>query len=558
MPSENKSLGLESYTNNSFPCLINFSAELEALPETSSPEYYHVNARNALRHLTYGTPLFKGSIFKWSNLKLAWLNFKAMMFRSDPLLLKALRLEMQNLLWNAYSISSHCDDAAQNRLEIFINTLLSNFPFMDPKDGEMISVPQRINGEWQKVKYQFKKIDLSPKTGWWSWLLEDEDRIYAYGMEPQYPHHENANPHLLLMGTTYFSGQGANLSLLGNLTPGQSVGERHHSDDLDRWIRGHQNILAAGHSQGGTLAMIIAAKYPEHIKEAACLNPAALHQATLAQLSPDWQARRSKTEIKVYRQPGDPVFIFGDGFLPGTQFFRVNYPESAQASLFAAHAHHYSGYQSATITEDSEIKIATNKRKFFNDMKAVADKIISPLLILNFIYSVLKRKTLRFCSQQAKLLYPTLFVLALIACVPLMSSPLFSLPLVAAATYLLPKLIHLAINLIQFTVGLGVACAVGVAFLFSGIVAGLCALKRACCSSKPNLSDTPRNAVETSTQLSLERLGRARFSKQRCLVNPGLLNRLILEEKQGSKVNIEPNSTNSRAYTGSQKRVSSR
>lgn len=528
------------YTKDNFPCLVRHGLELEALPSAAenSDEYYQVNARNALRKLTYGTPLFKGHFLKWSNLKLAWLNFKALFLKRDPKLLNALRSEMKIIFQKAYQISKHCDPEAEKRLEIFVSTLLSNFPFMDPVEGEEVEVPQKINQHWQLVNYKFRKIDISPKTGLLAKLLEEEDRIYAFGMEPQ---NREANPYLLLMGTTYFSGQGSGLSLMGDVTPGQSVGERHDLTDLEKWIFRHRNIKITGHSQGGTMALIVAAKYPEYTLQADCLNPAALHQTTLRKLRPWWQVpRKSNPELRVFTQVGDPVFIFGDGFLPGTRIFQVDHPKAGEGSGFSSHAHHFSGHESASYHEwlNYHSKVNSNKRKFFNDLKAVADLMVGPLLGLNLVYSIIKRKLKRFCSEHAKTLRALLFVAALATCVtfmlmgglaplgaalalqgftPILVQGLLTVSALAASAvsmYVAPKVVSLAVNLTQAAVGLAMASVIGMALVLSGLVAGALALKRACLgggqSSPDQLNqeaglDQPR--YNQSTQISLRNFG---------------------------------------------------
>jgi len=408
---ENQRPGKEYlYTSGTFPCLVKYGAEIEEQPSASDlDQYYHVNARNALRNLTYGTPLFKGHFLRRSNLKLAWLYFKTLFLKSNKRLLGIVREEVKFIFEQALVISEHCDPAAEKQLDIFIDTLLSSFPFMDPEDGELVRVPQKINNQWCLIDYQFKKIDLSPKTGWWSRLIEEEDRLYAYGLEPQ---SDRANPYLLLMGTTYFSGQGSGLSLLGGLTAGQSIGERHDLTDLEPWILQHHDIKISGTSQGGTMGFLVGAKYPDHVLLVISLNPAALNKTTLYKLLPHWQASRPRhPELRGFIQVGDPVFIIGDSFLPGTQLIHVNHSQSAKDSLFSIHAHNYSGHQSAHYKEltVSQLQLYSNKRKFLNQFKWVADRMVGPLLSFNIGCFIIKRKVRRFGSRQARLLQPFLF-----------------------------------------------------------------------------------------------------------------------------------------------------
>lgn len=529
------------YTHNFLPCLVKNGAELEDLPaRTSDPEYYAVNARNALRYLTYGKPLFKSRFFKWSNLKLAWLNLKALFIKRDKKLLAALRLEMKQIFMHACEIRKQCDPEIEKRLEIFINTLASNLPFMDPETGEEFCLPQRINGQWRDVKYRIRKIDISPKNTWWSSFIEPEDRIYSYVLETQDP---EASPYLLLMGTTYFSGQGSGFSFLGDLTPGKSVGERHELFRLEKWILKQRNIKVSGHSQGASQALLIALLYPDQILEVHGLNPAALHQATIKRLLPWWRSPRSRNpELRVYTQKGDPVFIFGDDFPQGTRFFILDHPQSSKDSLHEAHTRHYSGFEAGNFKEVDKNLIWRSpiKRKFLNELKWVADRLLNPLVSLAMIYFIAKRKFLRFCAAHPSALRTGLFFSGLIICVVLMISGVLApigaalalptlqslvpiLPHIilaacsAAASFLaalvLPKVTSLAVQLTQAAALLAWACATTVLLGLSALGAGLRALKRIFWDS----NEQPRVAMglkSTPPQVSARQPGIAPTHKE--------------------------------------------
>lgn len=389
-------------TNDRLPCFVNGGEKLEnpALARNKQ-ELYQIAARNFLRHFTYGTDFFYEKFLTITNLKLCWYIFKALIVKKDIELLDVIREELKKIFLNISLYCEKLNPTLQNRLEVFINTLVSNFAFLDPKEGEEVVLPQKIHGAWLKVTYQFKKIDISSKAGWRAKLLEAEDRIYAYGLEPALP---EAYPYLLLMGTTYLTGQGAFLSLLSIVTPGLSVGESHDLTELEKWMCCRLKVKVCGHSQGGTMAMLVTIRYSKHTHSAYCLNPAILHKETLLRLKP-----LGGEKINVYVQERDPVFMFGDLLIKGTRVFHVTQPNAKKYSRLSAHALHFSGYPEASITEIKTENISSNTRKFFNDFKYLADRIVNPLLNVKFIISILLRKFGRFYRQHKTIFQVLLF-----------------------------------------------------------------------------------------------------------------------------------------------------
>jgi hypothetical protein len=457
-------------TDNHLPCFVSGGKKIEnpALAKNKR-ELYQITARNFLRHFTYGTKLFYGNFSNITNLKLCWYIFKALMVKKDVELLDAIRSELKQVFCNICQQVEKLNPDLQDRLEVFVNTLVSNFAFLDPKEGEEVILPQKIDSIWLEVSYRFKKIDISPKQGWRAKLLEAEDRIYAYGLEPSLA---KAHPYLLLMGTTYLTGQGAYLSLLSNITPGLSVGESHDLSELEKWMRRQLKVKVTGHSQGGTMAMLVTAKYSEYTHSAYCLNPAILHKGTLLRLK-----QLGGEKINVYIQERDPVFIIGDFLMEGTRVFHVTHPHIKKYSRVAAHALHFSGHPEAIITEIKTPHVDSDARKFFNDFKYFADRILSPFLSINFITSILLRKWRRVYNHHAKLFQGLLFSSLVLANIfflitgilkpaelsfiaPFLThiSPIVAYPLLILAalmvsglsTYLIPRIVSLANKFLIF------------------------------------------------------------------------------------------------------------
>lgn len=458
--------------------LIAYGDTLENDPARGEQQYYFLQrtARNLLRYITLGSMVTRHGHYQKS---LAAIE-EGLANKRNPALLTAIRVEVQVMFNHALrQLTQRTNPLApedENQFEVFLSNLLALYPFLDPECYEQIKLPQKINGLWTQVIYQVGRIDISPQTGLLAKLLEEEDRLYAYYLTPV--PHADAPIHLLLMGTTYPTGQGAVLADLYNFYPRHSVGEKHDTTLLDAWIKqqGAKKIKIAGHSKGATMAMIMAARFPEHILQADCLNPTGLCQATLNRLQPQWQSipSASRPKLQVYAQAGDPAFPLENGFLEGTQLYRLT-PQNKSCSTykplpkkwmqaFEAHIQHFAGRSDVTITA---INLAQENRlrsrEFWGNMKAAVNWVLFPIKYFSFCQELIARKCARFFKQHqtAIRIFLALAVLgiagALVATVFL--SPLAALPLYKAiilvagdsivAAIIAPKVIQLAIKIIS-------------------------------------------------------------------------------------------------------------
>ncbi|MBA3660385.1 MAG: hypothetical protein H0W64_01525 [Gammaproteobacteria bacterium] len=371
------------YTNINFPCLVGRGEAMENLKSAKNDfQYYHIMARNALRHLTYGTSIYETGLLNWTA-------FKALFITKNPKLLKALRVEMEQIFWRSYEHLSNdvIDPEASARLEIFIKNLLAAYPYMDPEEGEEVYLPKKAeNGKWDYVGFKFNRLDISPQAGLISYLMTDEYRLYAYGLAPL---KGGYSPYLLLMGTQYPGGQGASLNWLHNFTPMKSIGEGHDLKNVQAWLEKHPDTIVSGHSKGGTLAMIVAALYPKYVKEANCLNPAPLTPHTLARLKKivELKAKDKPAPVHVYVQMNDPVFLLGKQFSEGSLIYQIGNKDD-HYSLLESHAHYLAGRKSTIIAAYPENDSKLLQRGFISEMKEVANWAIFPPLYIHLVYKL--------------------------------------------------------------------------------------------------------------------------------------------------------------------------
>ncbi len=288
----------------------NSSDELEN-PATAlnDDEKYARNARNLLKHIVRGIPLCKTDGESYINSPLyADEIIETLTTKRDSRLLDSFRAEMQKVLNNSFEYlqSGKLSPDSEKQYEIFQSNFLAAYPF-----------------------------DISPKSGPFSWVLEDEDRIYAYALVSEQAWVVN---HLLLMGSTYTAGQGRGFANLYNFKPRNSVGEGHDMTEVDAWLeqqkKNNRQVKVTGHSKGATMSMVTAARHPDVIIQADCLNPTGLCSDTLVRLTPAWDvlSQEQRPHINVYAQEGDPAFPLEKGFLEGTNIYRV-LPNTDKAAM---------------------------------------------------------------------------------------------------------------------------------------------------------------------------------------------------------------------------------
>ena len=438
--------------------LPNFIGDVDQLEfpnaNTTEPERYRIHARNLLRHIVRGTGVVEkdGSSYSTSPLANDEIIGSLLVKRKSELM-GALRIELQAMMDKTFdwiSDSNNGDAATRQQCEVFLNCILAIYPFIDPQPEEETHIPTKISDEWKKVSYTFERIDISPTKGPLSWVLEDEDRIYAYGLKSLVP---GADSRLLLMGTTYPGGQGSALADLYNVKPLHSVGEGHSFTRIGEWVEQQEDhdVIVTGHSKGATMAMIATAKWPNKIKVAHCFNPAGLSGNTLKRYKEHWVNTKDKPEIQVLINEGDIVPYLDTGFLPGTKFVRMS-PDTDKRSFnfnfpsflgflakgYEAHIHHFAGRANTKFVEVSlEEMNKTPARHVLNDMRWTVSWLLFPLQYLSLFTAIIERKIARFYENNKLLINLGLLLLGAALATALVFTGVAPILFGVASSYLL-------------------------------------------------------------------------------------------------------------------------
>ncbi|QRN04160.1 hypothetical protein GH742_09895 [Legionella sp. MW5194] len=288
-------------------------AELEPLDGLEGWPASLAIARNALRILTMGWQDEVKSLLTHKVLK-------AVFWSRDQELMRAMRVAFQQGFDHVFHQlqGKQLDPLQQRQAELYISQCLSLLPFSDITPYECFTIPQCINKRWQMVHYKVVPIELTPVSGFKKLFLSEEDRVFAYGLEPI--NHPDASPHLVFMGTTYPAGQGfvsqVNTDLEGFETAGKKL-YRNGRDNMVRWLnRQGRKPCVCGTSLGGALSLLLAIDQGDKLCRVDAFNPPGLYKSWLKKSRYDrWEDIRKTNKnlkVRVYKQGDDPISKFGE------------------------------------------------------------------------------------------------------------------------------------------------------------------------------------------------------------------------------------------------------
>ncbi len=298
---------------------------------------------------------------------------KAVVWEKDLELLRECRELLQHLfidMVTTHDLSTLSENESFH-MEMIIGDLLSLFPFLQPKAGEPLHVPIRINNKWQMADYIIEPIQLTP-----DWMGSP---LVAYGLKP-----ENTNEHpplLIFKGTTFPTDTGFSLSLLTDINPGASVGSyafRIGREKIKAWLDCQINkTIIYGKSLGGTQAWRCAINYPEKVEKVLAYGAPGFSDRDKDR----WHKVKDKPQIHMFYQKGDPVPYFDKASThDGIHHYQV-YGQTPRKGILA-HADIYSTHKDSKITKMTTSKVqSTYKRFALTTLRNVCSAILFPPMI---------------------------------------------------------------------------------------------------------------------------------------------------------------------------------
>lgn len=243
-----------------------------------------------------------------------WQQLKTILIKRDPQFMLAWRRVFQAGFDSLYEQLRQLaePDKSNEQIFLFITDLLNLLPYGDLNPYEFIRIPQYIDAQWVQIEYKVRPIELTPDHGWESWLIQEQDRVFAYGLEPL--NHPAAEPQLIFMGTTFPAGQGFWAQILTDLQAFRTVGSWLFDSGRDkvlRWLEQQGNkVHVTGLSLGGSLALQLAQEAPGYLSRVDAQNPAGFyghsHFDSMAEA-----AAHSSTRLVVQAQGSDLIARLG-------------------------------------------------------------------------------------------------------------------------------------------------------------------------------------------------------------------------------------------------------
>ncbi|WP_051131910.1 alpha/beta hydrolase family protein [Legionella tunisiensis] len=342
----------------------NFEKPVDA---PTAQEQANIIARNALRLLMMGWQ------DGWKDL-LSLQVIKAVFLRRDPELMRGMRLAFQEGFRHICEQLQSANVSPENaplqfkQAQLFLSNCLSLLPYGDINPYESISTPQWINEHWELVEYKVVPIELTPTRGFKALFIKDEDRVFAYGLEPI--NQPLAEPHLIFMGTTYPAGQGFFSQIKTDMEAFETAGKKLYRSGYKKiveWLdRQTQKAHVCGISLGGALAELLAIHQGEKLSRVVVLNPAGLYFPWRKSRFDRWDELTQKPSVCIQKNKGDPVSPFGI-WKEDWDVVEVIPPKDKEGpNALAAHAMNYAGlaetrFLGADTKADNE---ARRKRNF--------------------------------------------------------------------------------------------------------------------------------------------------------------------------------------------------
>jgi hypothetical protein len=314
-------------------------------------------ARNALRLVMMGWTE------SWTQL-LSWNTLKAAFIRRDPLLMREFRRAFQQGFLNLFNQlhGKVLNPDQHEQVQLYLSNCLSFLPVSDLTPYEFIKFPQNIEGQWALVEYQVKPIELTPRTGFKRFIIKDQDRVFAYGLEPI--NNKHAVPHLIFMATTYPAGQGFISQVSADLKGFESVGSSLYQagkKQIETWLGEQKHkVHVCGMSLGGSLSFLTAVDLGKYIFRVDVLNPPGLHEPWYKKQKDKWEELLEKPLTVIQQQGNDPVSCFGT-WKKEWRILNVTPPKEKQGpNPFWDHFLNYAGFAdtkfSPRVPEEQNLK----------------------------------------------------------------------------------------------------------------------------------------------------------------------------------------------------------
>ncbi|KTD66011.1 hypothetical protein Lsan_0666 [Legionella santicrucis] len=316
--------------------------EFEDTDGVESSQQDAILARNILRFFTMG----------WTQ---SWTQFLtpsvlySFFVQRNSNLLREVRFAMQQGFLELFKQlqGKNLNSEQSEQVQLYLSNCLCMLPYSDLTPYEFFKIPQYISGHWELVEYQVSPIELTVTSGWRSLFIYDHDRVFAYGLKPLFQN--NAESHLIFMGTTYPAGQGFLTQIRTDAKGVESVGSSLYQmgrEKIHEWLNQQENTIhACGVSLGGALSLLLAIDKGNYkLSRIDALNPPGLYEPLFKNGHDYWDKLDEKPKVVIQKQGDDPVSAFGV-WKKEWEILQVTPPKDKQGpNAFCDHCLNYAGF----------------------------------------------------------------------------------------------------------------------------------------------------------------------------------------------------------------------
>ncbi|MDP3706387.1 MAG: hypothetical protein Q8R24_10870 [Legionellaceae bacterium] len=360
----------------------------------------------------------------------------------------------------------------QHNKHVFsVSRLLSSLPYADIKPDDKFKIPEwdALAKTWNLVKYEVSAIELTPTWGVGALVLDDNERVFAYGLTPMHGHHRHfrssPQPHLIFPGTTYPAGQGFTSQVFANLewfsTPG-SQSYHNSKSKIRHWlekstIQSKAKARVHGDGLGGSTSYFPAldAETSAYISHVFAHNPPGLCETMFTNYQEKWDQLMDndgeRPEVYILLHEHNSMSSYFGSWLKGWHVLNAATSEQLGGSCDdLTHASRDTHLPHEEFIEVSDIDAENKRRWWFNlGVNTVLRSLVFGLLALPCHYLVIPicRAVL---NHKLELVIVAAIAMTFMLFSGLLASPMGIAAMAAASAYLAYKFIEPMKKLIGF------------------------------------------------------------------------------------------------------------
>lgn len=293
-----------------------------------------------------------------------------------------MRAEVQGLLLHLHEQLATMPDSTYASLDMIISCVLAKLGYLQPDEGEILRIPQRVLGSWTLEPYRVQRIELSEGTFGPPYTV--------YGLIPQ---DKQAAPFLICTGTTFGVKRGAGLTVLADMplarySVGESIFTHSRQQQLEIWFKSlsdYPKVKVCGHSLGGAMTQLICMRFAKYVQSGVADSTPGLAAATVRRYEKYVADVSLIPHVDIVLNAGDLVTMPGKYYAPQACIY-LYLPAKSFSTLYK----HWKLF----ALQDSVIRLRLQTHAKPRSVMGKIHDVLSPLLLVLTVPVVLIERLL--------------------------------------------------------------------------------------------------------------------------------------------------------------------